>query len=199
MLPPDLSRLESLNLGGNQLTSLTLPCGPDQFDRAFLRRQSTDQPHVASGHDPVDRAWLPRQSAYHLRFVRTLGRHESGRRRRHRCGIKASPCSLILWRPVGPAATADWSISVWNHRAAGSLHRPCSTNLTAWSALGVATNPLGSVIFTDVTAHLSPQKFYRALLQSPPANMVFIPPNTFTMGSPTNELDRSSSKARKPR
>ena len=66
-----------------------------------------------------------------------------------------------------------------------------STDLATWSAVGVATNPLGSVVFTDVTAHLSPQKFYRALLQSPPANMVFIPPNTFTMGSPTNELDRN--------
>jgi formylglycine-generating enzyme required for sulfatase activity len=65
-----------------------------------------------------------------------------------------------------------------------------STNLTVWSAVGVATNPLGSVNFHDVTANASPQTFYRALLQSPPANMVFIPPNTFAMGSPTNELHR---------
>src|SRR6185503_12034619 len=36
-----------------------------------------------------------------------------------------------------------------------------------------------------------PQKFYRVLLQVPPANVVFIPPNTFTMGSPTNEQDRN--------
>ena len=50
---------------------------------------------------------------------------------------------------------------------------------------------LGSINFTDVTANLSPQKFYRALMQGPPPNMVFIPPNTFTMGSPTNEQDRS--------
>jgi formylglycine-generating enzyme required for sulfatase activity len=57
--------------------------------------------------------------------------------------------------------------------------------------LGVATNSLGSINFTDVTANLSPQKFYRALLQGPPTNMVFIPPNTFTMGSPTTEQDRS--------
>ncbi len=66
-----------------------------------------------------------------------------------------------------------------------------STNLTTWSAVGVASNPLGSVNFHDVTANASPQKFYRALRQSPPANMVFIPPNTFTMGSPTNEPDRN--------
>ena len=66
-----------------------------------------------------------------------------------------------------------------------------SPDLAAWSPLGVVTNSLGAIVFTDVTAHLSSQKFYRALLQSPPANMVFILPNTFTMGSPTNEQDRS--------
>jgi formylglycine-generating enzyme required for sulfatase activity len=69
-----------------------------------------------------------------------------------------------------------------------------STNLMVWNVLGAATNPLGSVNFHDVTANVSPQKFYRALLQSPPAKMVFIPPNTFTMGSPTNELDRANNE-----
>src|SRR4029434_8967788 len=54
-----------------------------------------------------------------------------------------------------------------------------------------ATNTLGSASFTDVQANLSAQKFYRALLPSPPANMVFIPSNAFTMGSPTNEQDRN--------
>jgi formylglycine-generating enzyme required for sulfatase activity len=50
------------------------------------------------------------------------------------------------------------------------------------------TNRVGALIFTDVTGNLVPQKFYQLLLQSPPANMVFISPNTFTMGSPTNDL-----------
>jgi formylglycine-generating enzyme required for sulfatase activity len=67
-----------------------------------------------------------------------------------------------------------------------------STNLAAFSALGTATNTLGRAIFTDVQANLSPQKFYRAVRLDSPANMVFIPPNTFTMGSPTNELDRAT-------
>ena len=58
--------------------------------------------------------------------------------------------------------------------------------------MGVATNPLGSVNFHDITANASPQKFYRALLQSPPANMVFIPANTFTMGTPANEVNRQA-------
>src|SRR6266508_159349 len=32
-----------------------------------------------------------------------------------------------------------------------------------------------------VTANLSPQKFYRAVPQSPPQNVVFIPPDPFTV------------------
>jgi hypothetical protein len=50
-----------------------------------------------------------------------------------------------------------------------------SPDLAAWAVLEVVNNPLGNVVFTDGTAHLSPRKFYRALLQSPPANMVFHP------------------------
>src|SRR6185503_13492770 len=58
-----------------------------------------------------------------------------------------------------------------------------STNLAVWDFVGTASNPLGSISFNDVTVNLSPRKFYRALLQGPPTNMVFISPNTFTMGS----------------
>jgi hypothetical protein len=43
-----------------------------------------------------------------------------------------------------------------------------STNLTVWSAVGVANNPLGSVNFHDVTANASPQKFYRVVLVGEP-------------------------------
>jgi formylglycine-generating enzyme required for sulfatase activity len=53
--------------------------------------------------------------------------------------------------------------------------------------VGVSTNPLGSVNFHDVTTNVLPQKFYRAMLQGPPTNRVFVPPNTFIRGSPTNE------------
>jgi hypothetical protein len=69
-----------------------------------------------------------------------------------------------------------------------------SGDLAAWSELGTVTNRLGNVVFTDVMAHLSPRKFYRALQHSLPTNMVFIPPNTFTMGSPTSELHRDTNE-----
>src|SRR5206468_1748921 len=67
-----------------------------------------------------------------------------------------------------------------------------STNLATWSVVGVADNPLGSVLFHDVITNVLPRKFYRALLQSPPTNMVFIAPNTFIIGTPTNELHRAT-------
>jgi formylglycine-generating enzyme required for sulfatase activity len=42
-------------------------------------------------------------------------------------------------------------------------------------------------------APFAAQKFFRARVQeSFPTNLVFIPPNTFTMGSPANELGRSA-------
>jgi formylglycine-generating enzyme required for sulfatase activity len=66
-----------------------------------------------------------------------------------------------------------------------------STNLTTWNVLRAITNSPGSINFVDVTAHFAPVRFYQVLLQTPPTNMVFIPPNTFTMGGPTNDPDRS--------
>jgi len=56
------------------------------------------------------------------------------------------------------------------------------------------SNSLGAVNFTDAGAHFFPRTFYRVLLQSPPTNMVFVPPNTFLMGSPTNELHRDTNE-----
>ena len=37
-----------------------------------------------------------------------------------------------------------------------------SVDLAVWSAVGTATNNLGSAVFTDATANLSVRKFYRA-------------------------------------
>ncbi|MDB6038398.1 MAG: hypothetical protein JWM99_2239 [Verrucomicrobiales bacterium] len=75
-----------------------------------------------------------------------------------------------------------------------------SADFATWNEVGVTTNRLGKIVFTDTLAHLSELKFYRALLQRPPTNsvpdtLVFIPPNTFTMGSPTNEVGHSADEA----
>ena len=49
-------------------------------------------------------------------------------------------------------------------------------------------------VWTDPSAPLTSQRFYRAVSVPEPADpdLVFIQPGTFTMGSPTNEQDRSS-------
>src|SRR5258708_2066494 len=61
-----------------------------------------------------------------------------------------------------------------------------------WASLAVVQLPSTNYLFVDTTSPVAGNRFYRALLQSPPTNMVFIPPNTFRLGSPTNEIGRAA-------
>ena len=45
-------------------------------------------------------------------------------------------------------------------------------------------------LMRDTSAPVGDHRFYRRL-QNPPTNMVFVPANTFRMGSPTNEFNRT--------
>src|SRR6185503_5849586 len=65
-----------------------------------------------------------------------------------------------------------------------------STNLALWSTIAIASNTLGAVSFVDTQANLFPARHYRTRRLTAPTNMIFIPANTFVMGSPTNELHR---------
>jgi len=47
----------------------------------------------------------------------------------------------------------------------------------------------------DSTAPATGQRFYRATQFNAPTNLVFIPPGTFRMGSPTNEVGRDPSES----
>jgi hypothetical protein len=58
-----------------------------------------------------------------------------------------------------------------------------SADLSSWHEVGVATNNLGGIVFTDATTILAPRRFYRVLRQDPPANRVFLPPNPSMMGN----------------
>jgi formylglycine-generating enzyme required for sulfatase activity len=198
VLPPDLNRLESLDLGGNRLTSLSLPAGLINLTGLFLTlNQLTNLTLPPDMTNLVALGFL-------LNPLTTLVLSEP---------LAASTNFTVNLTTV--ASLPGQGVSVFTYPLAAQLIRPQmfigafkfaitgppgvysvlgSTNLLAWSALGVATNPLGSVNFTDVTAHLSSEKFYRVLRQSPPSNMAFIAPNTFKMGSPTNEVDRSSNE-----
>lgn len=45
-------------------------------------------------------------------------------------------------------------------------------------------------LWTDKSAPVKEKRFFRAVQVDAPTNMVWIPPGTFRMGSPTNEVDR---------
>ncbi len=66
---------------------------------------------------------------------------------------------------------------------------------TSWTSLAFVRLPATNFLFVDTSAPVAGNRFYRALLQNPPSNMVFIPPNTFNIGSPSNEQDRSSDES----
>jgi formylglycine-generating enzyme required for sulfatase activity len=65
---------------------------------------------------------------------------------------------------------------------------------SAWRCLEYLQLPASQYLWTDESAPATDKKFYRAVAMEPPTNMVFIPPGTFRMGSPTNEVDRYDSE-----
>lgn len=69
------------------------------------------------------------------------------------------------------------------------------TQSNSWTTLAFIQLPTTNYLFVDASAAIGDRRFYRALLQTPPTNMVFIPAGTFTMGSPTNELLRSTDES----
>jgi len=80
----------------------------------------------------------------------------------------------------------------------GSVYAIQSTSELAltnsWQTLAFLQLPVTNYLWLDTTAPASNQRFYRAQIQSPPTNMVFIPPNTFNLGSPTNEIGRATNE-----
>jgi formylglycine-generating enzyme required for sulfatase activity len=71
----------------------------------------------------------------------------------------------------------------------------CTTNLYGTNNWQFLTNlvPLSSSPFLVVDPNaFSARRFYRAFAQQVPTNLVWIPPGTFVMGSPTSEAQRYS-------
>jgi formylglycine-generating enzyme required for sulfatase activity len=60
----------------------------------------------------------------------------------------------------------------------------------AWRCLQFLQLPTSPYEWADLSAPATGRRFYRAVVFAAPTNMVFIPPGTFRMGSPTNEADR---------
>jgi formylglycine-generating enzyme required for sulfatase activity len=187
----DLTRLQSINLGGNQLTGLTLPAGLTNLTELFLTgnlmTNITLLPDMtnlfAFGFlgNPLGTFVLsePMAAATNLAdeiiLLQTQG-----------VSVLTFPLTPQLVRPLQLVGAFKFAIT----GPPGVYTILQSSDLTNWSVLDVRAIPNGAINYTDVTAQFSPRKFYRVILQSAPANMVFVSPNTFTMGSPTNELHR---------
>ncbi len=70
-----------------------------------------------------------------------------------------------------------------------STSDPAQSN--SWTSLAFLQMPGTNYLFVDTSTPAQGNRFFRTLLLSPPTNMVFIPPGTFTMGSSSNELHRA--------
>ena len=60
----------------------------------------------------------------------------------------------------------------------------------AWRCLEFLQLPASPYLWADKSGPVTGQRFYRAVVFGAPTNLVFIPPGTFRLGSPTNEVDR---------
>jgi len=60
----------------------------------------------------------------------------------------------------------------------------------SWRCLEFLQPPASPYLWVDKSAPATGQRFYRARVFGAPTNLVFIPPGTFMMGSPSNEVDR---------
>ena len=62
----------------------------------------------------------------------------------------------------------------------------------SWRCLGFMQLPARHYLWEDKSSPATGQRFYRAVAFNAPTNLVFIPPGTFRIGSPTNEVDRGT-------
>jgi formylglycine-generating enzyme required for sulfatase activity len=63
-----------------------------------------------------------------------------------------------------------------------------TNDLSAWRSLEFLQLPASPYLWTDTSAPATTRRFYRVVAMDPPENMVFIPPGTFMMGSPEDDL-----------
>lgn len=212
LLPAGLRELSFLRVSGNKLATFTLPAGMTNLSAVFLRSNQLANLTLSEGLTRLVQIDVGGNQLTNLTLLPDMTQLIT-------LGLEGNPLTtLVLAEPAAAAnlpgvvsQLRNQGVSVFTYPLEAQLVRPLmligafkfgitgppgvytvlgSTNLATWSTVGVASNPLGSVNFHDVTTNVLPQKFYRALLQVPPANMVFIPPNTFTMGTPTNEVNR---------
>ena len=65
-----------------------------------------------------------------------------------------------------------------------------TNDASAWRCIEYVQLPATPYLWIDRSAPATERRFYRAVEMAAPAGMVFVPPGTFHMGSPTNEVGR---------
>ena len=118
----------------------------------------------------------------------------------------ASVVSLAVW-VSGPRATAQTQARLGIQTYAGLtitgvvgtvysieyiVDLAQTNNPTAWRCLEYVQLPASPYLWPDKSAPATDKRLYRAVAMEAPTNMVFVPPGTFTMGSPPGEADRDS-------
>ena len=190
ILPPGMTNLTSAFLSDNQLTNVTLSAGlirlvqidltSNKLATLVLPPDTTNLTTLPLDNNPLNFFVLSEPEAAVNLFLTAAALQDLG--------------AFVIKYPLVSrlnSARADFAAGF---RFAfvgppGIYTVFASSDLASWTALGTMTNSLGTAGFID-SAPLSERKFYIALPQSIPTNMVFIPPNTFKLGSPSNESGR---------
>jgi len=160
-LPADMKNLNVLDLGQNQLTNLTMMTSlTNLIVLALQQNQLTsltlppEVPQLGSlllAGNPLNTLVLSEPAATNLLASLVVSLQNGG------INVFTYPLTARLIRPQPLIGAFQFAIS----GPPGAYTVLGSTNLADWSELGVLTNRLGKIGFTDGTAHLSLQKFYR--------------------------------------
>ena len=208
-------KLRILDLAFNSLTQCSLPAGMTNLDTLFLENNSLTNLDLPASLTRLTQLDLSRNGLVTFTLPPELTNLAS-------LFVAGNPlATLVLSEPeatnlaVTVSSLQSEGVAVFVYPGTSQLLRPRpltgafqfgatgppgvyailgSSNLGAWSEIGFASNTVGNISFVDVTAHPLSQRFYRAVQFTPAANLVFVPPNKFTMGSPTNELHRQANE-----
>jgi formylglycine-generating enzyme required for sulfatase activity len=159
--------LVRLNLSGNQLTNLTLPAEMTKLTTLIL------------DGNPLTTFVLSELMATNLAPVVAALENQG-------VPVFIYPLTAQLVKPLRSVGAFKFGII----GPPGAYTVLVSSNLMSWGVLGFTSNRFGGVNFVEVNSNTVPRRFYRVLLQGAPPNMVFIPSNTFTMGTPASEVNR---------
>jgi formylglycine-generating enzyme required for sulfatase activity len=111
-------------------------------------------------------------------------------------GTVAFLSATPLWAQTAPSLNLQLFAGLEVTGTTGSVYAVQYTldlaQTNSWTSLAFVQLPATNYLFIDTTGPAKGNRFYRALPQAAPTNMVFIPPNAFLLGSPTNEIGHAA-------